>query len=148
MVSYAPEDTSLAQLAFWRCQRYFAERVFQDAKTEAGWDELEARKYRAWMHHTALNALALWFMAKTKFDWARQYPRDPDLLYELELTVLPGLSMSNIREMLKAVFPLKQLSPEESRQLVVKHLVNRSHSTSCRLKAQQRRQLAEQNHSP
>jgi len=39
------------------------ERTFQDAKSEAGWDELVARKYRAWMHHTALDALALWVVA-------------------------------------------------------------------------------------
>lgn len=139
-LSNAPEDTSLSQLAFWRCERYFAERVFQDSKTEAGWDELVARKYRSWMHHTALDALALWFIAETKLDWSIQYPRDPELVHELELEVLPCLSMANIREMLKSVLPLKQLSPEEATMLVVKHLVNRSRSTSCRLKAQQRSQ--------
>jgi len=145
-LSNTPEDTPLSQLAFWRCERYFAERVFQDAKTEAGWDELVARKYRAWMHHTALDALALWFIVETKLDWAGQYPRDPELVHLLELEVLPALSMSNIREMLKAVMPLKKLSPEEATQLVVKHLVNRSRSTSCRLKAQQR--IQHQSHDP
>lgn len=135
-LSNAPVETSLAQLAFWRCERYFAERTFQDAKTEAGWDELVARKYRAWMHHTALDALALWFIAETKLDWSQQHPRDPELAHELELVTLPALSMANIREMLKAVLPLKQLSPEQATQLVIKHLVNRSRSTSCRLKAQ------------
>ena len=45
---------------------------------------------------------------------------------------------ANIRELLNAVMPLKQLSPEEATQLVMKHLVNRSRSTSCRLKAQRR----------
>ena len=57
-------EASLEQLAYWRCERYFAERVFQDAKTEGGWDELVARKYRAWEHHTALDALTLWFIAE------------------------------------------------------------------------------------
>jgi SRSO17 transposase len=137
-LSNAPVDTSLEQLAFWRSERYFAERTFQDAKTEAGWDELIARKYRAWMHHTALDALALWFVAETKLDWSLEYPRDPELIRQLEVAVLPALSMSNIRELLKAVMPLKQLSPEEATQLVMKHLVNRSRSTSCRLKAQSR----------
>jgi len=56
------------------------------------------------------------------------------LLEELGAFQLPALSMSNVREMLKAVLPLKQLSCEEATQLVVNHLVNRSHSTSCRLK--------------
>ncbi len=149
-LSNAPMETTLAQLAFWRCQRYFADavtalrcpsaRTFQDAKTETGWDELVARKYRAWMHHTALSALALWFAATTKLDWAAQYPRDCQLIHQLEVAVLPALSMANIREMLKAVLPLKQLSPEQAVQLVVKHLVSRSRSTSCRLNTQRKAQ--------
>ncbi|MCP5002551.1 MAG: hypothetical protein GY941_01165 [Planctomycetes bacterium] len=114
--------------------RYFAERTAQDAKTEAGWDELVARKYRAWLHHTALDALALWFVAETKLDWAQIYPRDPELVKQLEVVVLPALSMANIRELLKAVLPLQQLSPAQARRLVVKHLVNRSAATRCRLK--------------
>jgi SRSO17 transposase len=137
-LSNAPADTPLAQLALWRCMRYFAERIFQDAKSEGGWDELVARKYRAWVHHTALDALALWFIAETKLDWAQAHPRDPELLRQLEVEVLPALSMANIREMLQAVMPLKQLSPEQARRLVIKHLVNRSRSTRSRLKAQRR----------
>lgn len=135
-LSNAPADTPLAQLALWRAQRYFAERIFQDAKSEAGWDELVARKYRAWVHHTALDALALWFIAETRLDWAQAHPRDPELAEQLEVEVLPALSMANVREMLKAVLPLKQLSPEQATRLVVKHLVHRSRSTRSRLKAQ------------
>ncbi len=137
-LSNAPAETSLAQLAYWRCLRYFAERTFQDVRSEAGWDELVARKYRAWMHHTALDALALWFVAETKLDWAHIHPRDPELVRDLEIAVLPALSMANIRELLKAVLPLKQLSPAQARRLVIQHLVNRSRSTRSRLKAQQR----------
>ena len=135
-LSNAPIDTPLAQLARWRCQRYFAERTFQDAKSEAGWDELVARKYRAWMHHTALDALALWFVAGIRLDWASQHPRDPELIQQLEVEVLPALSMANVRELLKAVLPLKQFSPQQATNLVIKHLVQRSRSTSSRLKAQ------------
>jgi SRSO17 transposase len=133
-LSNAAEDTPLAKLALWRCERYFAERTFQDIKSEGGWDELVARKYRAWMHHTALDAVALWFIAGTKLDWAQAYPRDPQLIHQLEVEVLPALSMANVREMLKAVLPLEQLSPEQATQVVIKHLVNRSHSTRSRIK--------------
>lgn len=133
-LSNASPDTPLAKLALWRCERYFAERTFQDAKSEGGWDELVARKYSAWMHHTALDALALWFIAETKLDWAQAYPRDPELIQQLEVNVLPALSMANVREMLKAVLPLAQLSPEQATNLVIKHLVNRAHSTRSRLK--------------
>ena len=135
-LSNAANDTSLKQLVLWRCQRYFGERVFQDAKSEGGWDELVARKYRAWMHHTALDALALWFMAQTKLEWEQKYPRDSTLAEELKINVLPALSMANIREMLMAVMPLEQLSVDDSIQLVTKHLVNRSKATSSRLKKQ------------
>ena len=134
-LSNASQDTPLSKLALWRCERYFAERIFQDAKSEGGWDELVARKYRAWMHHTALDALSVWFIAETKLDWAQAYPRDPELIHQLEVEVLPLLSMSNVREMLKAVLPLDQLSPEQATNLVIKHLVNRAHSTRSRLKA-------------
>lgn len=137
-LSNAPADTPLTQLALWRCQRYFAERIFQDAKTEGGWDELVARKYRAWMHHTALDALALWFVAETKLDWAQAHPRDPTLTSQLDLEVLPALSMANVRELLRAVLPLDQLSVVDATRLVVQHLVNRSRSTGSRLRQQRR----------
>jgi len=88
-----------------------------------------ARKYRAWLHHTALDALALWFVTETKLDRAQAHPRDPELLSQFELEVLPALSMANVRELLRAVLPLDQLSHEEATHLVVKHLVNRSRST-------------------
>ena len=56
--------------------------------SETGWDELMARKYCAWIHHTALDALALWFVAQTKLNWQAAYPRDPALIEQLELLVL------------------------------------------------------------
>jgi SRSO17 transposase len=142
-LSNAPADIALEQLAHWRSQRYFAERVFQDAKSEGGWDELIARKYRAWMHHAALDALALWFIAETKLDWAAAQPRDPQLTRELQVQALPALSMANVRELLRAVMPLPTLSVAEATQLVVTHLVNRTASTRSRLKAQRRQRRAE-----
>ena len=96
------------------------------------------RTQQGWVHHTALDALALWFIAETKLDWAQAYPRDPELFKQFQVEVLPALSMANVREMLKAVLPLKQLTPEEAARVVVRHLVNRSRSTSSRLKAQRR----------
>jgi SRSO17 transposase len=139
-LSNAPADTPRERLAVWRSQRYFAERIYQDAKSEAGWDELVARKYRAWMHHTAMDALALWFAAETKLDWAQQHPRDPELARQLEVEVLPALSMANVRELLQASMPLQQLSQGEAIRLVTQHLFHRSRSTRSRLKTQQRNQ--------
>jgi SRSO17 transposase len=137
-LSNAPADTSLDRLAWLKCVRYFVERANQDAKSEAGWDELRARKYQAWEHHLAMNVLATWFVAQTKHEWAQLHPRDPDLAQQMGVEALPTLSVANVREMLQAVLPLKQLSPEQATRLVVRHLVNRSRSTRSRLKAQRR----------
>jgi SRSO17 transposase len=132
--SNAPEDVSLQSLAELLCGRYFVERVIQDSKDEVGADEFQAQKYTAWEHHTALTACALWFIATTKLAWAKDCQRDPELAHQLELEALPALSTANVREMLRAVLPLPQLSPEEAQAQVVKHLVNRSRSTASRLR--------------
>lgn len=141
-LSNAPADTPLERLARWRSQRYFGERTFQDAKSEGGWDELVARKYRAWLHHAALDALALWFIAQTKLDWAQAHPREPQLARELQVKALPALSMANVRELLCAVMPLPKFSVAQAIELVATHLVKRAASTRSRLKAQRRQRLA------
>lgn len=135
-LSNAPAATSQEHLAWLKCVRHFVERSNQDAKSEAGWDELQARKYRAWEHHLALNIMATWFVAQTKLDWKDTYPREPQLAQQLHVEKLPALSVANVRELLQAVMPLPQLSPEQATDLVVKHLVNRSRSTHSRLQAQ------------
>jgi SRSO17 transposase len=132
----APPDTPQACLIVWSCRRYFTERTFEDAKTEIGWDEFQAQKYRAWEHHLALTAAALWFVAQTKLVWAQSYARDPALAHQLEVEVLPALSTANVRELLKAVLPLPQLTPTEAMDLVITHLIHRARSTSSRLKSQ------------
>lgn len=135
-MSNAIHQANLEKLAFWRAARYFVERDYQDAKSEAGWDELEARKYLAWCHHTALCALALWFVSCLKLDWKEQWPQDESLKSEFGIEQLPELSMANIRELLQAVMPLHQLSPREASVLVAMHLANRSLSTASRRKKQ------------
>jgi len=133
-LSNAPADASLEYLAWLKCQRYFVERTNQDAKSEAGWDELEARKYRGWEHHLALVILAVWFAAQTKWKWAKEYTRDPTLAQQFAVEVLPALSMANIRVLLRAAMPLPQLTPEEAVTLVAEHFVNRTRSRKSRLK--------------
>jgi SRSO17 transposase len=132
----APPDTPQACLIAGSCRRYFTERTFEDAKTEIGWDEFQAQKYRAGEHHLALTAAALWFVAQTKLVWAQMYARDPELAHQLEVEVLPALSTANVRELLKAVLPLPQLTPAEAMDLVITHLIHRARSTSSRLKSQ------------
>ena len=129
----APDDVPARDLIQRSCQRYFTERAFQDAKSELGWADFQAQKYRAWEHHLALTAAALWFVAETKLNWRERYARDPGLLRQLELEVLPALSTANVRDLLQAVLPVPQFTPHQARAVVARHLVNRAWSTRSRL---------------
>jgi SRSO17 transposase len=133
-LSNAHAETPLEELAWMQTQRYFVERAIQDAKSEIGWDELQAQKLRAWEHHLALTILASWFVTQTKLEWEQQFPRDPELYRELAVDQLPALSVANVREMLRAAMPLPQLSPQQAAQLVAEHFVNRSRSRKSRMK--------------
>lgn len=134
-VSNASPNTPLKRLAWLKCMRYFVERSIQDAKSELGWDELEAQKYLAWMHHLALTILALWFVTQTKIELEKQYALDPALLEQLEVDVLPALSTANVRALLRAAMPLPQPTPELATALVIEHLVNRTRSRKSRMKS-------------
>lgn len=133
-LSNASAETSLDRLAWMESQRYFVERSIQDAKSELGWDEFQAWKFRAWDHHTAMTILASWFITQTQLRWAQRYPRDPHLTSDLEVDELPALSYANVRTMLRAAMPLPRLSKRQARQLVVDHLLNRTRSRRSRMK--------------
>ena len=132
-LSNAPMLTSLKTMASRKTQRYFIERSNQDAKSEFGWDEFQATKVRAWEHQLTFTILAQWFITQTRLDWAEQCEADPDLLRHYEVTILPALSVANVRSLLRAALPLPQLSPLEAAVLVVKHLDNRTRSRKSRM---------------
>ena len=135
-LSNAPANTPLERLALMESQRYFVERSIQDTKSGLGWDEFQARKFRAWEHQTALTTLASWFIAQTQLDWAERFPRATGLAAELGVDVLPRLSVANVCELLRAAMPLPSLSNQEARELIVTHLLNRIRSRRSRLKKQ------------
>ena len=131
-LSNAPADAPLARLAELKCLRYGIACANREAKSDLGWDDFRAQKYRAWEHHLALTILAAWFVAQTKLEWAQQTPPDPALTGELGVARVPALSVANVRELLKASLPLPQLTLEQAQRLVVKHLVGRSRATASR----------------
>ncbi len=133
-LSNATPDTPLTTMAWRKSHRYFIERSNQDAKSELGWDEFQAIKYRAWEHQLALTILASWFITETQLDWTLQWQYDPQLLTQYEVDVLPVLSVANMRELLRAAMPLPQLSPIEAALLVIEHLDNRIRSRKSRLR--------------
>ncbi len=130
------------QTVWQRVQVRLTERgwLTADFAVQRVWTVAAGQRPRAewlvWEHHLALTAAALWFVAQTKLVWAQMYMRDPELAHQLEVEVLPALSTANVRELLKAVLPLPQLTPEEAMDLVITHLINRARSTSSRLKSQ------------
>ena len=63
-------------------------------------------------------------------------PRDDTLTDELRIEALPELSVRNVRELLRTVLPLPQLTEEAAIAQVVKHLVNRTRSRRSRLNRQ------------
>lgn len=133
-LSNASPDTPLTTMAWRKSHRYFIERSNQDAKSELGWDEFQAIKYRAWEHHLALTILASWFITETQLDWATRYHHNPLLLNQYEIEVLPVLSVANVRELLRAAIPLPQLSPLQAALLVIEQLDNRIRSRKSRLR--------------
>jgi len=139
VLSNASEDTSLETMAWRKSHRYFIERDNQDAKGEIGWDEFQAIRYRAWEHQLAFTILSSWFIAETRLDWMERFERDPSLLEQYEIDVLPMLSVGNVRELLRAAMPLPQLSTQEASALVIEHLVNRTRSRKSRLRKYQER---------
>jgi len=132
-LSNAAWYTSLQTMAWRKSFRHFAERSNQDSKSELGWDEFQALKYRAWQHQLALTLLAGWFITKIRLDWVARYQHQPDLLAHYQVELLPGLSVANVRKLLRAAMPLPQLSPTQAAQLVIKHLDNRIRSRKSRL---------------
>ncbi len=133
-LSNAAWDMPLQTMAWRKSFRHFAERSNQDSKSDFGWDELQAIKYRAWKHQLALTILAGWFITEIRLDWTILYHHDPELLAHYEVEVLPVLSVANVRELLRAALPLPQPTPTEAILLVIKHLDNRIRSRKSRLR--------------
>lgn len=141
-LSNAPAATPPERLVWLKCGRFAMEAANHDAKSDLGWDELQAQKYRAWEHHLALTILAAWFIAQVKLRWARATPPDPTLASDLGIERLPPLSLTNVRELLKATLPLPQLTQTQATQLVVSHLVHRSQATASRLRKRRKTKKA------
>lgn len=119
-------------LAQWRANRYFVERTIQECKSELGFDELQALKYRAYMHTLALCALALVFLADTKLKQRALFKHPQTVQNELKISQLPDLSLANVKELLKTALPLPQLSKHQAVELVINTLFIRTKNTKSK----------------
>ncbi len=93
----APGDTDLRTLAGRQRQRYWVERVFQDAKSECGMADYQVRKWNAFHHHMALVMMAMMFMLGERI-------RHKD--------TCPLLSCADIEELLSHFLPRRRMTPQ------------------------------------
>ena len=106
-LSNAPASTSYKRLAYMQAQRYWIERNFQDAKTQFGMGQYQARKWRSWHHHMAMVMMAMLFTVEQRMLFKGSYPL---------------LSCFDIVTILKFLLPRRTVTLEEViRQLEVRH---------------------------
>jgi len=134
------QTVSKRSMAVQRAERYFIERTIQDSKSELGWDELQARKYPAYMHSLAICAVALMFMAQVKLAQRPLYDKPEKVKRETQLNRLPDISLANVKELMRSVMPLPELTKKQARQKVIQTLFDRTLSTASRIRKQKIRQ--------
>jgi SRSO17 transposase len=103
----APERTSLTRLVSQQRQRYWVERVFEDAKGTCGMADYQVQKWSSWHHHMALVMMAMFFMLSERVS---------------QKEVSPLLSCADIEALLVHYLPRRDLEEAEViRQLRVRH---------------------------
>ncbi len=113
----APSSTSIKRLAFMQAQRYWIERIFQDAKSQCGMGEYQARKWRSWHHHMAMVMMVMLFMVEQRLLHEDQYPL---------------LSCFDIAVLLCFLLPHRAITLKEViRQLEVRHKRRRDSTESA-----------------
>jgi SRSO17 transposase len=73
-ISNAPDATSTKKLVYRQSQRHFVERAFQDAKSELGLAQYQARSWEAWHRHASLVMMGLLFFLKEKTFVKEEWP--------------------------------------------------------------------------
>lgn len=97
-LSNAPKLTTVRRLGRMQRQRFWIERVFEDAKSECGMADYQVRKWNAWHHHMALVMMAMLFMLTERMHHKDTYPL---------------LSCSDIEELLAHFLPRRDVTQEE-----------------------------------
>ncbi len=124
----ASERTPLPRLVSQQRQRYWVERVFEDAKGTCGLADYQVQKWSGWHHHMALVMMAMFFMLSERVT---------------QQEVHPLLSCADIEALLVHYLPRRDLTEAEViRQMKVRHRLReraiRSH-TKCAKKRKMKR---------
>ena len=115
------KHTTLRRLGWMQRQRYWIERVFEDAKSECGMADYQVRKWRGWHHHMALVMMAMLFMLTEK-----THHKD----------TRPMLTCSDIEDLLARFLPRRDVSEEE----IISQLENRHRQRQKAIESHTRRQ--------
>ena len=103
----APERTSLQRLVSQQRQRYWVERVFEDAKGTCGMADYQVQKWSGWHHHMALVMMAMLFMLSERV---------------AQKEVTPQLSCADIEALLVHYLPRRDITEAEViRQVRARH---------------------------
>ena len=115
------KHTTLRRLGWMQRQRYWVERVFEDAKSECGMADYQVRKWSGWHHHMALVMMAMLFMLTEKI-----HHKD----------TCPMLTCSDIEDLLARFLPRRDVTEEE----IISQLENRHRQRQKAIESHTRRQ--------
>ena len=131
-LSNAQAGTSLKRLARWQAGRFWVERCFQDAKSHCGMGQYQARGWRAWHHHMALVALAVFFQMEERLT-------DP--------SGISNLTAADITEMIEWVIIRKPSEAELLERIEHRHRA-REQNKSAAIKRQRKKGRRKLNRNP
>lgn len=117
----ASQHMTLKRLGWMQRQRYWVERVFEDAKSECGMADYQVRKWKAWHHHMALVMMAMLFMLTERIHHKKTFPL---------------LSCADIEALLARFLPRRDVTEEE----VIYQLEHRHHQRQMAIESHTRRQ--------
>ena len=103
ILTNAPADATLLQLAKVQAQRFFIEHSFREAKSECGLADYQVRRWDAWHHHVALVMLGTLFLAKQKMEGREQWPM---------------LSFNDLVTAMRHMLPRRQLTADELARII------------------------------
>ena len=115
VLSNAGPDVTAKRLAYMQAQRYWVERSFQDAKTEAGLGDYQVRGWKPWHRHMAMVLMAMAFLLEERLDQTVDYPL---------------LSCRDVTALLKQSIHAAQITPETIARQIEKRHRQRERSTA------------------
>jgi SRSO17 transposase len=114
----AADDIPTLVLARMEAQRFWIERSFEDAKSQAGMADYQVRGWLAWHHHMALVMMTMLFMTKQRM---------------LHKDTCPLLSCYDIKVLLAYFLPRRDATKEEIyRQMEIRHKKRKAASENAK----------------